>query len=789
MELRIDNVLCDLPKDFKIDWRWESESMQRAEALRSGWSLTIDLPATAHNEALLQQSGRLYAPQRFNHTLHRARISQNEVTLLEGVVRLLDYSITGAVSCYRIELRGGAAEWAKHAATQPLGALPIDFSMRLTPSAICANWSDDSPVKFLPICYDDYRAEQAEGALLPVERILSTDNYHPFLHIETMLRHIFMQAGYRMESRFLTSDFFRSLYMSGAYASVDVAARRKRMDFLAARSCTSEAKADHEGRVWATPNREVNSVGNLVDSWLPGSQDDQGNLLTECFSTNGCFTQEQGAILFRPLSEIEAGFEYRLHYRSDYRILSRRELRGFNSIYLGPNAEFGFVLENRFTDRREELTAGQSYRIVVFDHNNGNSYRLVTADGTPISNFAVRSALVTIPAEQTTPSLELWNNTTQRWEIYTKDWALYDGHVKEYGTTEVDITLRTPAESTAPSSPKFFDQICLFGAEEGMTLQLLKGTTLRPCFTPRPALGELLTWDKVAHLDIRQSELIDAVIHLFDLCIFTDEEQKCVTIEPYGDFYEAEQVCDWSDRLLGGIRIEECDHEVHETRRYGYRTGDGAVERRNRESEAPFGEWEVRHPSKATLAGKKELRNPLFAPTININGYFEGAPSALIPSVGNRDHMEAVEQLSFTPRIVCYAGLKPLAKGERWPSATGGELYPLAAFHFTGDGQTGGFTLCFEDRDGLQGLNRFHRTHEAVRECGRRLHLRLRLTVEELRALQHRSSDETIGMDALFGFYIDREAVRCRLETIESYDPITGIASCRFLQLKENRPW
>ena len=72
--------------------------------------------------------------------------------------------------------------------------------------------------------------------------------------------------------------------------------------------------------------------------------------------------------------------------------------------------------------------------------------------------------------------------------------------------------------------------------------------------------------------------------------------------------------------------------------------------------------------------------------------------------VGDRDNAQE-QGAGVTPRIVRFAGMHPLPVAERWGYPSGQAEYPLAAFHFAGDGAAEGFTLCFEDRDGVRGLH------------------------------------------------------------------------------------
>lgn len=791
MELIIDNQICDLNPDTTLKLGWSAEQLRSVEALREGISITLELPSTPTNDLLLQDARLPHMADRFNFSLHRATVREHGVELFEGVVRLRSCSPQNPARCYRIELRGGATDWAKTAALQRLDKLPIPFDRKLLPTSVCDSWSEsEQTVRFLPVAYDDYRAPYVAGSMRAVEQLLSVDDFYPFLHLKTLLEAIFSQAGYSVVSDFMNGAFFRSLYISGAYPSADTAMRKKRMDFLAQRSHSTTAVADVAGRVYASPFVAVNTVGNLVDACLPNTPDEEGNPLTECFSTNGCFTLEEGEILFRPLSEVEAGFEYHLRYRTDYRILSRHRLRGFDSVYLGEGADFRSELPNRFADRREEFIAGQQYRIVVFDYQPGESFRLRLESGEVAKIFSSRSEVVTLSptADTGSPWLEWLNPTTNTWEPYTEDWALYDGYISEQGSTEAELRIRTPTEHLGPTSPKRFRHIFFHGADEGMTFTLLKGSSLRPVFSPRPGYGERLTWAEVAGHDFRQAELLEAVRHLFDLCILSDETAKRVVIEPYGDFYEREQATDWSNRVVeGSLRVEQHDCEEHESRRYGYLTGDGAVERLNKTLESPFGEWVSKGESMASLEGEEELRNPLFAPTLNEAGHFEGAPSASILRVGNRDREEGFENFEFSPRIVSFRGLKPLPAGERLGAPAPDGVYPSATFHRAEEGEEG-FTLCFEDRDGVEGIHRFLDPREAVRKRGERITLKLLLGADEFEALRHRSTADTVGMDALFLFRLGAESVRCRLEAVEEYNPREGVATCRFSLLNDDRP-
>ena len=788
MELLIDGISCELSSCKALTPAWSRERLSSPEAWREGWSLTLDLPRGANNDALFGYAFSPHAAERFNHSIHQAELRHEGALLHRGTVRLLESS-GGDEGYYRVELRGGAARWAKLAAKQSLDTLPIEHSMRLLPSEMIASWRSGSPLCMLPILYDRYESHQAQSSTLQAERILTVEDYHPFLHLATLVEAIFSQAGYELCSDFMQGLFFRSLYMSGSYPMVDTTARRNRFDFLARRSRSVAAEANYSGRVYASPTMLLNTVGNLVDAFTPQSLDEEGNPLSDCFSRGGYLRLEEGVLTFRPSTTLTLGFEYHLLYESAYRILDRERLTGFDSIYLGEGADVPFRLANRFEDRRAKPNPGQAYRAIRFEHQAGERNRLLV-DGVEIASFSDRSAVVILPETGDLTSLE-WQVMpigADYWVASSQDWALYDGHVAEEGLTEVEITLSTPPEEVGPNSPKRFDQIYFYGAEPGMTLRLLRGSSLRPRFASRPAYGSTLTLAEVAPSSIRQIDLLEALFHLFNLRVVSDEEQRRVYIEPATTFYEKEAVVDWTNRHLeGSIRMLESDRLQHESRLYGYRQGDGAVERLEREQGEPFASILSKSPSKATLEGCEVLRNPLFAPTLNEAGSLPNAPSALIPRVGNRD-WEEVEEGDFLSRILRYEGLTRLPAGEMWGWPSGSNSYPLAAFHHPKVRGVGGYTLCFEDREGEKGLFRYYAEEEEILARGQEVEVALKLSAEEFSSLARWAEAGEVGCNALFRLRVEGEPVRARLSSIERYDPQSEEARCRFTLIPDERP-
>lgn len=788
MELMIDGVRCDLGTKRIAVPGYDAGRLADVDACREGRTLTLAIPATPRNDAALRFARDPYAAPRFGEELHTGRITHEDAVLLEGTVRLLSASDEE----FRIEIREGGARWAEQAARRMFNTLGIDYLATLNPTTVCESWTADTPVRFFPVHRDEYPQQSNAQDLLAAERMLSVDDYHPYLQIAPLVERIFAEAGYTVESRFLKSEFFRSLFMSGAYSSTDTAAAEARMGFFARRLGPVTAEANSSGRVYADPKALYNTVGNLVETATPQTLDADGEPVPELANNGGCFAMQNGAIGFTPPAEVNVGFEFRLRYTTDHRILSRTQLRGFDSVYLGPGSEMRFALANRYRDRRDELAANRTYRVVVFDHTAGSRYRLTCtrdgAAGVQWGDFASRSAQVTTPAAGLCSAPALFIAAGSSWVPYTGDWALYDGYIGETGQTVVELRVRTAPERIAAGTTRRFDQIYLFGAEAEMSVTLHKECSLQPVFRSGPGFGSRIRFADVAQHRIRQAELLRALAHLFNLRFHTDEATRTVRIEPADDFFGAGPEADWRAKcdLSQPVVREEIAAGIRERRTWRYREGDGAVARFDAGHDEPLGAWSFDVPSRAALQGEEVRINPLFRPTINAAGDYPNAPSALLMQVGDRDDLtQAGSEVS--PRIVRYAGMHPLPAGERWGYPSQQEAYPLAAFHFAGDAQAEGFTLGFEDRDGIRGLNRFLERQLRTEGSLERITLSLRIAPHEFEALLTPGTGAP-DIRSVFRIETGRGAVAATLHRIEAYDPEAASVRCTFTRLPEDRP-
>lgn len=825
MRLFIDNKQADIDQTEAVSISLSVASLSKIESARVGYSKSIRIPMTINNMRIMGDPDQVNAVTMYNQADHTVRIEVDGFTVIDGVPYLTACRSTGNVGWYEFNIIGAGKLWVKKAAETMFKEIGIGFNKVISPSMITQSWSWELPIRFLPVQRDREMVENIYNHAFMPARILAMEDYHPFLHVRSLLDAIMNQAGYAIVSEFIGSDYFDSLYISGRYPTKNTDLVRSRMGFRAGRFANSSAVADRFGRVTAQPGVTLNSIGNVVDTADPKelSQTD-GKAVEGVFCQNNCFQKIGNAVAFVPTSEVILGFEYGFRYTTDYYIVSRSELKGFNSIYLDDMQVQSYKLVNRFADRRDRLLSGYRYMALVFDHASQTQYQirydvltnpdadldnLQTSDFTTVihTTFSSRTQLFTINSEMMILKTYLYikSSSSVGFTPYGGDWTIYDGSVTERGTIEVEVTLRSNPTRVIPSKPKFFNNIYFGGADEGMTFTLDRTTTLKPIFASHPSEGTTVGFKDVAAHEIRQIEFVNAIKHLFNLYFYTNSVTKEVFIEPRTEFYSNATVVDWCSKVdySKPIDVRELGADIHETIIIGYNDGDGTVSRWNEDNQQRFGSWQTSIRSKFTRSGEQRYANPMLCPSMNRSGVYPDAPDAMFLQVGDRDKFSdnESEELNFPAKIARYMGLTSLPVGQQWGWPSYGSQYPALLFHYEGRNNqyTGissnpdssfsddthimlenGMSLCFEDRDGVSGLHRFYDSNFEMYDRSKRVTLYLDLRPEDIEPL---IAPNRLKRDfrALYRLNVGGESSLFYLEEVCDYSPnVTKPTKCIF---------
>lgn len=781
ISLFVDNSRCDIDSLPTIPINFNLANLTKADGARNGRSIEVTLPATPRNNATFGAARALYASKRFNMEHHTARIEKDGVTVFSGTIHLLSSSEKGGShNHYLVRIDEGGAEWIESVAHGALSDLKILFSDNLTLATISSSWEGEQSVRFLPIYRGDYNLRYGSSNM-PIERILLTDDYFPFISVADMVKAMLAESGYELRSRFLDSELGRSLYISGDYSRTNNVVAKAKCDFLARRAAKGEATADFMGRVYASKAITTHSVGSIVDTANPNVLDSEGNLMSDTFCTNNSFTRNKGGeICFAPKMSVRAGFLLHLEYTSDYKILSRERLRGFDTIEGLYGERVEATLANTYKDYRQSPNANWEYRCLVFDHTEGRKYKLLAIfeDGTSeiIKEWDSRSEIISTPSKKIVSlKLNYYNESIEKWMAYMEDWALYGSYVDEEGEVDVVMDFRITPQQVSAGEYLALDKFWFGGAEAGMKLTVGTATSLRPYFTSVPGYNASLEFKDVAPRNISQLELLTAIGEMFNLAFYSDNIRKEITIEPLEEFYANQNIVDWNSRIdhLSEIVISDVGVDMPQDFTLAYLDTDSATHHFNSENDTSLGRWSFRNPLYGSKPSTQRAGNSLFTTTLNTSNIVGSAPSASIMQVGDiggeLDEMDA----PFTPRIVCYKGLRQLPSGESWGADKRAKKYPYAAFL---DEE---INLCYEDRNGLDGLHHHFLPMLLRRRDSQSIALNLRLTTAEIASL-FTADGANPSLRSRFRFTINGESSLFRLAKVEQWDGDCNIVRCLF---------
>ncbi len=784
IEVFIDNQQIECVDTPKIVVSYDAAITRSLDKAREGRSVELTVALSSNEEGVFGVEGYLHANARFNEEGHTAKIECDGEEVISGAVTLLSLRRSGSISYYTLSIEWTRGDWAEMAASNLISLLDIDYSINLRQSDFIEAWEDDTlPVQFFPIHRDDYEAESSSASLGVVVAPRAVDEYHPFLNVGDMMRATAAQAGYAIESEIMEMDHFKRLYMSGAYEGQVNSLAREAMDFCVKKTSDESTYASSVGRVTISPYYASYAVANIADI---GSLDSD----SDCFETNDCLSVVDGALTFTPTTSVSVGFKYRMRYVSEYAIESRTTLKAFDTFYLGGGELVKLQITNDMVDKRgSTIYTYMEYLFFIFDCDNNADYRLMArmAGSTTEVECTYWGGEYCYHTFRLSGEIEqVWLEYSYDFETYTLfegDWAMYEGYNDVTGDVEVDVTLRSAPENFTPSSPKSFGYIYVQGGVSSGEFSLLEGTTITPYFSGYPGNGEEVAFEDISRHEERQDTFLESVQHLFNLRFYVDEVASRIYIDPLDEIYGGESVWDWTSRLVDGadVEMEDCAKEVYRTRCWGFQDSDGVTNRMSGFYYTPgenypsspeaepeqsdeeaisteYGAWQRAIGNCASTDGEQSLLNPLFSPSQSMTD------GVLI--VGDRDDEESVDSLNFTPRIV------------RWWGVTE-DAEPYISFHST----TAPHTLCFEDRDGMRGLNQYYAEQIRGEESEQYITLSIAITPNELLALF------TIieGMPSLlsrYSFTLYGEAVECRIEAIEEYCLSDDIARIKFLILK-----
>ncbi len=751
VEFLVDGIGYECSSISQIEVGYDASDLKSVTSGRTRVDISLSIVCDAQNWSLLCGDIYPHSYTHFNDSYHSGSLLVDCQTLFDGEAVMSGVEWSGDDIVVSFKILGDTDSWAHTVALSTFNSIPIEYEKQLTDATIRASWVDGSSVLFLPVTRDEVEYDAPSTQSYTIVKVRSVTGYHPFLHVKSLIDAIFSATVYSVESQFMESDMFNRLYISGSYAHSESDTAHTRMGFFVSRDTSASTTAAYGGRVYASPYISYSTVGNLVEISSISSRDD-------CYSNGGAISLTDGAIQFKALYSTNVGFEFRLAFVATYRIESRDTLSTFNRIYVGDSTQFEFTLANSWVDQRySSLSANFSYTIVSFDHVEGREYCLFnTSTGAAIVSFSDNYATFTT---STSGGVRLMYLSDGVYILHTGDWAIYSGWISYQGEIEIDVTFTSAPAYMSAGSVRSFDTIFFDGGEQGDSFTLLERTSIRPIFASYPGYGSYFDFEDISRHEISQSDFLTSLQHLFNLRFYTDCAAKKVYIEPRDDFFD-DSLWDWSDRVVlsDGVEFSPLAAKVNQTRVWRYQSGEASMEQHLDCSVDEYGVWSASTPSHIAIEGSTTLVNSLLYPSANDD---DG-----ILYVGERYDDSTLDTLNITPRIVQRVGY--------CETSDEGEM-PYATFH------DGDYTLCFEDRDGLQGLNRYYAEQVALDGRSDEVTLSIYLAPQELNSLFILGNSAVPSIRSRYIISLDGELCRAVIERIDSYDVDSYVARITFV--------
>lgn len=811
MNIYIDNKKVVTDDSVNVEISIDLEQMLELDDTQTDDEyVRFQMPIIAHNIEIMGDPEQPLSTTMFNQTEHEAYIEQDGAIVAWGRAFLAESTIDSKGGYYTVAIRPKDKVWIEEAENVLIHESEIEYEQTLGGAMIEASWSGDQMVRFLPVEHDDLPVLDSSAMIYEV---MSSVDYHPFIHAASFFRFVAEQSGYTIESEFIDSPYFDTIHFSGSYESSNCDTLIERMDFLAGRVSEATAVADYTGSVYANPLITTSSIGNIVDVVDPTYTVDGVNV-PDAFTNNGCVSMYGSKITFVPPQEVTLAFEYDLSYTTDYEILDRDSLKCFDTITLHDGSVVSLSLANQFIDKRIEgtLTANFQYRIIIFDYSESSTYLIMgVAEGS--SSATLLTVVSSSTIEFTTPSgssysnLILLENSGSGYTSSQADWAIYEGYIGVTGQISVLATVRSVPKIYEAGEVVYFSDVAFSGADSGMSLTLSQKVTLSPLFMQHPTVGSEISWEDVSAHELYQIDIIEAIAKMYDLKFYTNVVSKTISIEPYRDMVDGDNIIDFTDRADSSCQttIAEMGNDIANRIELEYSSGDGSVSRWNVANNDTLGFWEAKINNVFSKNSLQYDSDVIFTPSIILDSEIRYTESAYRLQVGNRDSygtaQDYEEDLNFPIKVVRYIGMKDLDAGEKWSWPSYGSSYPFVGFHYEGEGGYSGddpnpesiensgddafehgFSLCFEDRDGVAGLHYYH-DHKIDRYNNSKMITQyLFLEPSDIESIMMPNSSKR-DWRSLYKIRVCEEDILCRLCSIEKYDPSSkGSTKCTFIK-------
>ena len=870
IEVYLDNEQLEIAEDVSIGLTVSIASIEDPISASASFTQSIDVPRTAHNEAVFGHTEQILSPDIFNHSEHIAAIYEDGVELIKGKA----YFEGATDTHYKVQIVGNEFDWLERIKDKKLNEIDSDTISQFREYETMTE--EQRKAVFFALVEHGCWWQEVEDETIRRKWATYADLV-PFVGLTAILRSIF--KGYTIDAGSVT-DFLTRLYVTGKWKASENA------DVLA---------EDNEWEVSCTGNNLVDVTANGVTEAVVGTKvtaDNHGNEAAYCnvFDTveddknNRIEVVEQSVeaggetithrvLSFAPSEYAITAYTMRLKYTTQMVVKGNTPIFA-DTIHFGGmpiaqvpytdsvealalngsealNGGFGFPKAS-YPKELSVITSADPYvsstKAFVLELSNPELYTaiwqiswllptsgkaiigkqklydevkhsqivnaavtfdLTESDGA--GRYSVGETQATIALEKPDGELIALINEAQdrattvlsfqdfkgQAHLFFKSCSNYptyrNAEVKlfkfgEEDTLTFDLQMLTPAFNVSTLEPA--DLSVGFTSSKATELEyeeLLVSVgdgTLAPKFNNALPFGYPISLNDVGG-ETLATDMLKAIMHLFNLRIYANSDTKTVHILPYSEFYNND-VVDWSDRIDRdkGVEITTVGDNIGKALVLTYQSATPAVQEFNKRHKLPYLAWRTPLLNKrnnkeyglenAVFTAPMEIDTAEIFPTTQWGGLLNMVDEEMQDTLDNLDYGNIPQVLvqTQTPTAdpndyIQYVGSTGLLKEYLQPDFVITDI----------EANT---NIAFDDRNGVAGLHQHYDKQVDIWNYGKRITCYCRVEPQEVESLRKAGTSD-VDFRSKFKLKINGEDIYCRLESIENYEPQNSTHKCTFI--------
>ena len=840
IEVYLDNEQLEIAEDVSIGLTVSIASIEDPISASASFTQSIDVPRTAHNEAVFGHTEQILSPDIFNHSEHIAAIYEDGVELIKGKA----YFEGATDTHYKVQIVGNEFDWLERIKDKKLNEIDSDTISQFREYETMTD--EQRKAVFFALVEHGCWWQEVDDETIRREWVTYADLV-PFVNLNAIMRSIF--KGYAIDTGSVT-DFLSRLYVTGQWKAPENA------DTLAEDNAF-ELSCNGRNVREVVVDGETNEVvgGKLTDNnpqWIEvfdTIEQSKGNIVMETSEESvGGETITHYSPYFEPTQALRTA--YKLHLKYTSKMVNRSSELGYayaDTIHFGgtpvarlslndgvhwldsaealnvglfreakitPKPEDIELKESEKTDFYLELSDPSMYTEVVqiswkryasitetkyttiaqitserthfraacyFDYNTN-----LTVDSTPRAAIGLKTKygdiVVIGDAEQAWEILDFSLNAIVLKTPCTNENEVREVAVQLYQNSDVssvtfDVNILTTGfdvPSTGTGLSVGFS--CSMGTGGNEVLFSVAEATIEPVFNFSPKLHDDISLNDVGG-EALATDMLRAIMHLFNLRIYANSDTKTVHILPYSEFY-SNDVVDWNDRIDRdkGVEITTVGDNIGKAFKLTYAEENSVVADYNKHHKDPYLSWHTPLINKMSKS-EYELQNSVFNPPISISARrifpnSEGQYNILQLADAEAQDNQTNVDLANIPRT-----LVMIQSGENNLMYFGNRgliQYYVQPIFTVADGAE---SISFS---GEQGLHQHYDKQVDIWNYGKRITCYCRVEPQEIESLRKAGTSD-VDFRSKFKLKINGEDIYCRLESIENYEPQNSTHKCTFI--------